>query len=468
MNPPRIALVHERFTEYGGSEAVVAEFLKTWPGAQVFAPIADSDCTRVLFAAATRAEAAHNDHACRPNGLGVADAIGPRPGIPSAGRQPELDATEREAGVHDPGRAEVDDANQPATHDIGNQAGAFDIGGRPGGSDSDRRAAGRGTAEAERVHDTWLSRAYAATGRRSHAPLLPFVPRALRSLPLNEDFDAVVVSHHAFATQAALATTAPVIAYVHSPARWAWDSGFRAREAGGRAGQFALTALGALARRSELRAASRLTHVVANSQAVADRVRDWWGLPASVVNPPVRVDRFSPDPAVAREDFFLFAGRLVPYKRPDLAIRAAQQAGVRLVILGDGRYRRQLEPLAGPETTFLGAASDEVLLDMYRRCRALLMPGVEDFGIVPVEAMACGTPVLAVGEGGALDTVIPGLSGDHIPHGPDEAVVTGFARVMRDFDPAAYDSDAIRRHAITFAPEEFRSRIAELVSQFSR
>ncbi|MGW4125362.1 glycosyltransferase [Nocardia sp. NPDC004711] len=383
MSAPRIALVHERFTEYGGSEAVVAEFMKTWPGAPVFAPIADAECTRALLAA--------------------------------AGRSIET-----------------------------------------------------GPAATGLVHDTWLSRAYAASGRRSHAPLLPFVPGTLRSLPLDGEYDAVVVSHHTFATQAVFATTAPVIAYVHSPARWAWDSAFRAREAGGRAGQAVLMALGALARRNELRAAPRLAHVVANSQAVADRVRDWWGLPASVVNPPVRVERFSPDPRIDREDFFLFAGRLVPYKRPDLAIRAARAAGVRLVILGEGRYRRQLEALAGPETTFLGAASDEVLQDMYRRCRALLMPGVEDFGIVPVEAMACGAPVLAVGEGGALDTVVPGISGEHIPTGSDDSVVAGFARVMRDFDPADYHPETIRKHAVTFSPEAFRARIADIVSRNSR
>ncbi|MFJ4657370.1 glycosyltransferase [Nocardia sp. NPDC088792] len=381
MTARRIAIVHERFTEYGGSEAVIAEFMKTWPGAPVFAPIVEDDCARALFAA-----------------------------------------------VRD---------GSPAT-------------------------------EVAAVRDTWLSRAHIASGRRSHAPLLPFVPRALRGLPLRGEYDAVVISHHAFATQAALATDAPVIAYVHSPARWAWDKEFRQREAGGRAGQLALTALGQLARRSELRAAPRLTHVVANSQAVAERVRDWWGLPASVVNPPVRVERFAPDPAVEREDFFLFAGRLVPYKRPDLAIAAARRAGVRLVVLGEGRFRKQLESLAGPETTFLGAASDEVLLDMYRRCRALLMPGIEDFGIVPVEAMACGAPVLAVGAGGALDTVIPGISGEHVAPGSDEAVIAGFARIMREFDPAAYPQETIRKHAIGFSPEVFRSRIADIVSRNCR
>ncbi|MFC3965576.1 glycosyltransferase [Nocardia jiangsuensis] len=365
----RIAIVHERFTEYGGSEAVVGEFARAWPRARVFAPLVDP-------------------------------------------------------------------------------AAAPDIAHPPW----------------DTIETTWLNRLHAATGRRSHAPLLPLVPRALRGLPLRE-FDAVVISHHAFAVQAALATDAPVVAYVHSPARWAWDPAFRAREAGGPLGRAALATLGVLARRAELAAAPRLTGVVANSRAVADRVRDWWGLPASVVHPPVRLDRFAPEPSIPREEFLLFAGRLVPYKRPDLAIRIAQRTGRRLVVVGDGRYRRQLEALAGPETTFLGAAPDDVLVDMYRRCTALLMPGVEDFGIVPVEAMACGAPVLAVGSGGALDTVLPGLSGAHVPPGDDAAVVDGFAEVLGTHDIAAYTPAAVRAHAESFGPEAFRARMVAVVDE---
>ncbi|MEU4312731.1 glycosyltransferase [Nocardia sp. NPDC024068] len=364
-----MAIVHERFTEYGGSEAVVGELARIWPRARVFAPI--------------------------------------------------VDPTAAPAHAHPPWDT---------------------ISGSP------------------------LSRIHAATGRRSHAPLLPFVPRALRRLPLRGRFDAVVISHHAFATQAAFATDAPVIAYVHSPARWAWEPEFRAREAGGATGRAALAALGMLARRGERAAAGHLAAVVANSRAVADRIRDRWELPAAVVHPPVRLDRFSLDPAVAREDFLLFAGRLVPYKRPDLAIRAAQRAGCRLVVVGDGRYRARLEALAGPETTFLGAAPDDVLADMYRRCRALLMPGVEDFGIVPVEAMACGAPVLAVGAGGALDTVLPGRSGAHIAAGADEAVIEGFADVLRDPGSTDLCPMEIRHHAESFTPEVFRTRMAEIVA----
>jgi glycosyltransferase involved in cell wall biosynthesis len=281
VTSPRVAIVHERFTEFGGSELVVAEFMKTWPEAKVFAPITEPACRQKVMA-----------------------------------------------------------------------------------------AAGRGDADTS-ITGTWLDRVYSATGRKSHAPLLPLVSPAFRTLPLPEELDAVVVSHHAFATQAAFATDAPVVAYVHSPSRWAWDRTFRDHEMASRSGRLALSALGGLARRGELRAAPRLSHVIANSQAVAARIQDWWGLPSSVVNPPVRIERFTPAPSIPREDFYLMAGRLVPYKRPDLAIRAAQRAHCRLVILGEGRFRERLETIAGPETTFLGAASDDVLQDMYRRCRAL-------------------------------------------------------------------------------------------------
>ena len=297
---------------------------------------------------------------------------------------------------------------------------------------------------------------------KSYAPLMPLMPRAFRNLRF-DDVEAVITSHHAFATQAVLATEVPVIAYVHSPARWAWDPSLRAGEGGGPVGEAILTALSVIARRGETTAAPRLHTIVANSTAVAGRISEWWHRDSVVVPPPVDTVGFAPDPSIDREDFFLLAGRLVPYKRPDLAIRAAAAAGVPLVVAGDGRSMKLCREVAGPKTTFLGRVSHDELLDLHRRTRALLMPGVEDFGIVPVESMATGTPVIALGEGGAIDSVIPGTTGLHVQPGSDQEIVDRFAAAMRSLDPAQFDPVAIRRWAEGFSRANFRRRMQEVV-----
>ena len=364
MSNPRMAIVHERFTEVAGSEHVVEQFSKTWPEAIVHAPIA------------------------RPSGVPS--------GLSSA----------------------------PVT--------------------------------------TWVDGAYRMLGHKSYAPLAPLLPRAFRGMDLGA-VDAVVVSHHAFATQVAFATDAPVIAYVHSPARWAWDSTFRAQEAGGLAGAAVLSALSRIARRGELAAVDQLDQIVANSTAVADRIMRWWGRESIVVHPPVDTGGFTPDFDVEREDFFLLAGRMVPYKRPDLAVRAARRAGKRLVVVGDGRSMEACRDLAADDTVFLGRVPHDQLLDLYRRTRALLMPGVEDFGIVPVEAMACGAPVIALGEGGAIDTVIPGSTGVLVTPGDDEAVVMGLAEAMSKFTARDLDSRAIRKWAENVSRTNFGERMSGVV-----
>ncbi len=309
---------------------------------------------------------------------------------------------------------------------------------------------------------TWLDGGYRLLGQRSYAPLTPLIPRSFRGMRLGP-VDVVVASHHAFATQVVFATDAPVIAYVHSPARWAWDPALRAQEAGGAVGAAVLSALSRVARDGELAAVGRVRQVVANSTAVADRIARWWGRDAIVVHPPVDTDGFTPDTSVAREDFFLLAGRLVPYKRPDLAIRAAKEAGKRLIVVGDGRAMNACRELAGPDTTFVGRVSHQELLDLYRRARAVLMPGIEDFGIVPVEAMATGAPVIALGAGGALDTVVPEVSGALVTAGSDQDVVGGFAAAMESFRPADYDDGTIRTWAQRFSRENFRSQMRGVV-----
>lgn len=366
VSAPKVVVVHERFTEVGGSENVVEQLSIEWPTAEVHVPIARSQGI--------------------PRGLSMP---------PYTGR---------------------------------------------------------------------LNRLYRWLGQGSYAPLLPLLPMSFRHLRLPAA-DVVLISHHAFATQAVFATDARAIAYVHSPARWAWDPQLRAGEAGGRLGGLALAALAVRTRREELAAAPRLARIVANSSAVAERIQRCWGREAQVVHPPVDTEYYTPDRSVEREDFFLLAGRMVPYKRPDLAVRAAREADVPLVVVGEGRFLQHCKELAGPRTTFLGRVPDAELRDLHRRSRALLMPGVEDFGIVPVEAMACGSPVIALNEGGAVDSVVPGVTGEMVVPGTDEVVIEGFVDALRSFRPGACDPAAVRKHAELFSRAAFRANMRRVVNE---
>ncbi len=318
----------------------------------------------------------------------------------------------------------------------------------------------------DRIDVTGLDRLHRAFGRRSHAPLIPLAPAAWRRYRPLPAADAVVISHHAAAVSAAAAwPSAAVVAYVHSPARWAWMPELRAGESGAGAGRLALAALAAHTRAVETAAVPGLDVIVANSSAVAGRIERWWGASARVVAPPVDVGRFTPDGDRRGGEYFLVAGRLVPYRRVDLAIRAARLAGVRLVIAGEGRHESTLRRIAGAETTFLGRVPDAEMVRLQRGAIATVMPGEEDFGIVPVEAMAAGTPVLARAAGGALDTVVPGVSGMLVPDLPDDEFVEALAALLRD--PGAVDLDpaALRAHAERFSVPRFQDRMRAVVAE---
>jgi glycosyltransferase involved in cell wall biosynthesis len=360
----RVAIVHERFTEFAGSERVVAAMLARWPEATVLAPIVD------------------------------------RTVLP-----PEL-------------------------------------------------------AKAD-VRDTWLARGYRTPGRYAH--LLPLLPLAFRHLDL-DGFDLVVTSHHAFANRVAPPPGVPVVSYTHTPARWMWDPRFLRAEIGGVLGRTGLRAFAATQRGPDRRAARRARGIVANSRCVARRIREWWGRESVVVHPPVDTGFFTPA-AVPREDFFLLAGRLVPYKRPTVAVRAAREAGMPLVVAGDGRARDAVAAAAGPGIELVGAVDDDALRDLYRRCRALVFPGEEDFGIVPVEAQACGTPVVAAALGGVRDSVIDGVTGVLYPSdgSDDEGDAARLSQVLRAFDPTRFDADRLRAHAAGFGTDRFVDEIGTTV-----
>lgn len=302
-------------------------------------------------------------------------------------------------------------------------------------------------------------------GGTGYAHLLPVLPWSTSHHDLRS-FDLVLTSHSAFANRVRPPAGVPVVSYVHTPARWIWQPEMRAYEAG-RGGAVMLAAFAATQRRPDRSAAARLAAIAANSAHVAERVRRWWHRPATVIPPPVDVERHRPPPPGQREDFFLLAGRLVPYKRPDLAVAAARRAGVRLVVAGDGRSRAGIERLAGPGIELLGRVDDATLTSLYQRCRALVFPGEEDFGMVPVEAQAAGAPVIAYGVGGVLDSVIHGVTGVLYQvgaPGDDEHHVRALAAALEAFEPDRFDGAAISQHAQQFSPAAFRRRFAALVA----
>jgi len=307
------------------------------------------------------------------------------------------------------------------------------------------------------VRTSTLQRVY--RGGRSYAHLLPLLPVAMRQFRF-DGTKLVIASHHAFANRVRVRAGVRVISYVHTPARWMWDSSMRNGEAGGRAGQAALRAFALSQRRPDVAAAARADLLLANSSHVARRIERWWGRTAKVVHPPIDTDFFVPGSG-ARGDFFLLAGRLVPYKRPEVAVAGARRAGVRLVVVGDGRSRPVVEAVAGPGIEMIGSVDRVRLRHLFRTCRALIFPGEEDFGMVPVEAMACGTPVIALRAGGILDTVIDGITGTLLDAGNDECAA--LADSLRSFDDARFDHARIRRHAEGFSAAVFRDGILDAV-----
>jgi glycosyltransferase involved in cell wall biosynthesis len=302
--------------------------------------------------------------------------------------------------------------------------------------------------------------------RRHYRYLLPLMPLAVGwRLPA---CDVVVSSSHCVAKSARPPRGVPHVCYCHTPMRYAWQLRASYLDAVGARGLKArlmervLEALRAWDRRT----AGRVTHFVANSRTVQARIRECYGRDSTVIYPPVDTDFYTPAP-VPREDYYLIVSAFAPYKRLDLAVQACRRLGRRLVLIGQGQEEKRLRALAGPETHFLGWQPDAVIRDHYRRCRALLFPGEEDFGIVPVEAQACGAPVIALGRGGATETVVP-PEGGREPTGVwfAEQTLDGLADAVAHFERRARDfsAAAIRRHAQRFHARRFAGEVAGLVA----
>jgi glycosyltransferase involved in cell wall biosynthesis len=299
---------------------------------------------------------------------------------------------------------------------------------------------------------------------RYYRYLLPVMPWAARwRLPA---CDLVFSSSHCVAKGVRAPDGVPHISYCHTPMRYAWhlkNAYFHGRGPK----QWLIDRLLSRLRAWDRRTSANVTHFIANSQVVRRRIRDCYGRDSVVINPPVDTDFYCPAD-VPREDFYLILSAFAPYKRLDLAVEACRQLRRKIVIIGSGQDENKLRRLAGPEAQFLGWQEDEVLRDHLRRCRALLFPGEEDFGIVPVEAQACGTPVIALGSGGATETVVP-LGSGAPPTGVwfTEQTTECLADAMEQFERehSAFDPAALRRHALRFRTQRFAEEIGTLVRE---
>jgi len=309
------------------------------------------------------------------------------------------------------------------------------------------------------VHTSFLNRLPAARRRYTH--LLPLMDPAFRSFDLS-GFDLVVSSNHACAKNVRVPAGVPHVCYCHTPMRYAWDPAFLEGEAIGPLTRRLLPLGTAWLRRVDRKRAAGPDLFVANSSFVAGRIEEVYGRESTVIHPPVEV---SPLLGVERDpaDGYLVFGRLVPYKRVDVAIRACERLGRRLLVAGTGRDLDRLRRLATSTTEFLGHVPGDHVPGLFGRARALLFPGLEDFGIVPVEAQAAGLPVIAYGSGGVRDSVIDGRTGVLY----DDWSVDGLCESILRFESMTFDDRDLRANATRFSPDRFARDFGELLDSLA-
>jgi glycosyltransferase involved in cell wall biosynthesis len=287
---------------------------------------------------------------------------------------------------------------------------------------------------------------------RHHQPYLFLYPLTFARTELS-DYDIVLSNKSGFC-HGVRTGDAVHICYCLSPTRYVWDfDNYTSREDLRPALRTILRPLITILRRWDYAAAQRVSHFVAISREIESRIHRYYGRDSIVIHPPVDTARFQP--TATRDDYYLIVSRLVPYKRIDIAVQAFNALDRPLMIAGDGRDREALESLAGPTITFLGRVPDEELPELFARCRAYILPGAEDFSIVPVQAQAAGRPVIAYGTGGVLDTVIEGQTGAFFREPTPRALATA----VRSFDPDTIDSQACIQNASRFDVQIFRQKM---------
>ncbi|RLC37861.1 glycosyltransferase family 4 protein [candidate division Kazan bacterium] len=292
--------------------------------------------------------------------------------------------------------------------------------------------------------------------------LLPFYAGAIEGFDFS-GFDVVISSSNSFAKNVITPAATTHISYVHSPMRYVWDAWhtYLGEQSLSRAITKTMRGLLFKIRMWDKLGSSRVDMFVANSRNVRNRIRKYYRRDAQIIYPPVDVDKISMHPE--NKGYFLAISRLSYYKRLDLAIEACRDLDVPLIVIGTGEEESKLKRLAGPNTKILGWVNDAEKIKYLQNCRALIFPGEEDFGIVPVEAMAAGKPVIAFRKGGLLETVIEGKTGIFF----DEQSVVSLKRTLRLFitQENKFDCKIIRKHAKKFSKKRFQDEIRELVAE---
>jgi glycosyltransferase involved in cell wall biosynthesis len=309
------------------------------------------------------------------------------------------------------------------------------------------------------IHQTWIGKIPVA--RRNHQLVLPAYPLAFERLKL-PGCDLVLSSSSAWAKMVAPPPGAVHVSYIHSPMRFAWNfKQYCEREKLPSPARIGLRPFMSVLRQRDKATLGRVDRLIANSSAVRDRIRDFWGRDAAVIFPPVEVDRFSPAPASEVQDYFLMVSRLVPYKRFDIAIEAFNRLKLPLWIIGDGRDRERLEAMAGPTVKFLGRLPDDEVRHIWARCRATVFASEDDFGIAQVESQAAGRPVIALAAGGVFDTVLPDETGVWVK----EQTVDSLVDAVRRFDTLTFDTSRLVEHARGFSRQRYQRELVSVVNE---
>lgn len=298
--------------------------------------------------------------------------------------------------------------------------------------------------------------------RRNPRYLLPLLPRVVEEWDFS-NFDIVISSNSAFVHGIITAPKTHHLCYFHSPMRFAWDwtHEYIAEQRIGLLRKIAIAHLLKKIRMWDCAAASRVDTAIANSRTVQQRIAKYYRRHAEIIYPPVDISRFK----ISRssENFFLIISQLTPYKKIDLAIQLFNKIQRRLVIIGDGPQHNYLQSIAGDTIDFLGFKDDATVKTYLENCRALIFPGEEDFGITPIEAMACGKPVVAFGKGGVTESVIEGITGEFFYEPTVASMEDGLARFMQN--EKHFNPDACRRQARKFDKETFIEHMKKAIAE---